>query len=98
MYTLGEFFLIQLHGQIYEYVTILSFLFVQHMIFQEKVSEELYNGFFVDLFVRASNNLAIMMYTNLGYVIYRQVLGYYSGALNTEDAYGKIYLWFEIEI
>jgi N-terminal acetyltransferase B complex catalytic subunit len=55
------------------------------------VSEELYNGFFVDLFVRASNKLAIMMYTNLGYVIYRQVLGYYSGTLS-EDAYGKIHI------
>ena len=31
--------------------------------------------------------LAQMMYNNLGYTIYRQVLGYYSGE-NTEDAYG----------
>lgn len=28
------------------------------------------------------------MYCNLGYTVYRQVLGYYSGE-NTEDAYGK---------
>lgn len=28
------------------------------------------------------------MYTNLGYTVYRQVLGYYSGE-NSEDAYGK---------
>lgn len=28
------------------------------------------------------------MYSNLGYTVYRQVLGYYSGE-NTEDAYGK---------
>ena len=30
-----------------------------------------------------------MMYSNLGYTVYRQVLGYYSGE-NNEDAYGKI--------
>ena len=41
----------------------------------------------MDLFVRASNKLAQMMYTNLGYNIYRTVLGYYSGE---EDAYGKL--------
>jgi N-terminal acetyltransferase B complex catalytic subunit len=57
------------------------------MAYLEEVSEDLYNGFFVDLFVRASNKLAQMMYTNLGYTIYRQVLGYYSGE---EDAYGEI--------
>lgn len=43
-----------------------------------------YNGYFVDLFVRASNKLAQMMYKNLGYTIYRQVVQYYSGE---EDAY-----------
>ena len=43
-----------------------------------------YNGFFVDLFVRASNSLAIAMYYNLGYTVYRRVLGYYSGE---EDAF-----------
>ena len=55
---------------------------------QEEISEQLYNCFFVDLFVRASNKLAQMMYGNLGYTVYRQVLGYYSGE-NSEDAYGK---------
>lgn len=55
---------------------------------QEEVSEQLYNCFFVDLFVRASNKLAQMMYGNLGYTVYRQVLGYYSGE-NSEDAYGE---------
>ena len=57
------------------------------MAYLEEVSEDLYNGYFVDLFVRASNKLAQMMYTNLGYNIYRTVLGYYSGE---EDAYGKL--------
>jgi len=44
-----------------------------------------YKGFFVDLFVRKSNAVAISMYSKFGYTKYRQVLGYYSGE---EDAYG----------
>lgn len=45
-----------------------------------------YNGYFVDLFVRLSNNVAIQMYEKFGYSIYRRVLDYYAG-LNPEDAY-----------
>ena len=45
-----------------------------------------YNAYFVDLFVRASNSLAIQMYENFGYSVYRRVLGYYSGEL-PEDAF-----------
>lgn len=54
------------------------------MNFLEASSEKCYNGFFVDLFVRVSNNLAILMYSNLGYTVFRQVLNYYSGE---EDAF-----------
>jgi hypothetical protein len=43
------------------------------------------SAFFVDLFVRASNSLAIQMYEKFGYVTHRRVLGYYSGEL-PEDA------------
>ena len=50
----------------------------------ENVTERVYNAYFVDLFVRVSNTLAITMYNNLGYTVYRRVLGYYSGE---EDAY-----------
>jgi len=50
----------------------------------EEVSERQYNAFFVDLFVRVSNLLAQLMYRNLGYVVYRRVLGYYS---REEDAF-----------
>lgn len=46
------------------------------------------NTYFTDLFVRVSNKVAINMYTNLGYVIYRTILGYYTGE-NEEDAYGE---------
>lgn len=46
----------------------------------------MYNAFFVDLFVRVSNTLAINMYNAFGYSVYRRVLGYYSGE---EDAFGE---------
>jgi N-terminal acetyltransferase B complex catalytic subunit len=54
------------------------------MNYLEDMCSEVYNAFFVDLFVRISNTLAHMMYSQLGYTVYRQVLGYYSGE---EDAY-----------
>mmetsp|Transcript_7307 Transcript_7307/g.30267 ORF Transcript_7307/g.30267 Transcript_7307/m.30267 type:complete len:174 (-) Transcript_7307:168-689(-) len=50
----------------------------------EATSEDVLDAYFVDLFVRVSNALAIGMYERLGYSVYRRVLGYYSG---TEDAY-----------
>lgn len=48
-------------------------------------------GFFVDLYVRSSNTVAIRMYEKLGYIIYRRVLGYYSADATTpeEDAFGR---------
>mmetsp|Transcript_29548 Transcript_29548/g.59395 ORF Transcript_29548/g.59395 Transcript_29548/m.59395 type:complete len:176 (-) Transcript_29548:1162-1689(-) len=52
----------------------------------ENTSSNVYNAFFVDLFVRASNTLAINMYEKFGYVKYRRVLGYYSGD-DPEDAW-----------
>jgi len=55
------------------------------MDYFEDVSIKTYNAYFVDLFVRASNTLAIKMYEKFGYSTYRRVLGYYSGEL-PEDA------------
>ena len=55
------------------------------MDYFENVSVNHNNAYFVDLFVRASNTLAISMYQKFGYVTYRRVLGYYSGEL-PEDA------------
>ena len=54
------------------------------MDFLEDVSQEVYNAFFVDLFVRMTNRLAQVMYRGLQYTIYRRVIEYYSGE---EDAY-----------
>ncbi|TPX50333.1 hypothetical protein SeLEV6574_g00952 [Synchytrium endobioticum] len=51
----------------------------------EEVSEKIKNAYFVDLFVRASNSVAIGMYEKFGYTVYRKVLGYYSGP-DGEDA------------
>lgn len=44
--------------------------------------------YFVDLFVRVSNKVAVDMYNKLGYTVYRTVLEYYSGEVD-EDAYGE---------
>ncbi len=43
--------------------------------------------FFVDLYVRVSNKVAIGMYEKFGYTVYRRVLKYYSD--DEEDAFGK---------
>ena len=45
-------------------------------------------AYFVDLFVRVSNKVAVDMYKRLGYSVYRRVLDYYSGDPD-EDAFGK---------
>ena len=45
--------------------------------------------FFVDLFVRVSNTVAVTMYENLGYVTYRRIKEYYSSSSSNgacEDA------------
>ncbi|EGD72247.1 N-acetyltransferase [Salpingoeca rosetta] len=52
----------------------------------EHISDKQHEGYFVDLFVRKSNDVAIGMYKGLGYDIYRKVIGYYSGEY-PEDAY-----------
>lgn len=67
----------------------------------ERISDEVYHGFFVDLYVRLSNDKAIDMYERLGYSVYRRVRQYYSGSTgpgNTEDedAYGTY--GFRIEL
>jgi N-terminal acetyltransferase B complex catalytic subunit len=49
----------------------------------EDTSEFVYNAYFVDLFVRKSNTLAISMYSHFGYTTFRTVIDYYSGE---EDA------------
>ncbi|CAG0895351.1 unnamed protein product, partial [Cyprideis torosa] len=55
----------------------------------EDVSEKK-RAYFVDLFVRVSNKVAISMYQRLGYVVYRTVLEYYIGSSSgdpDEDAF-----------
>jgi Acetyltransferase (GNAT) family len=61
----------------------------------EHVSDTVYHGFFVDLFVRCQNALAIGMYERFGYSVYCRVRGYYGslglgpGAKDEEDAFGE---------
>ena len=60
----------------------------------ELVSDETYKGFFVDLYVRCTNTVAIDMYEGLGYSVFRRVREYYGslgvgkGAMDEEDAFG----------
>lgn len=51
----------------------------------EEISERK-RCYFVDLFVRVSNKVAVAMYEKLGYSVYRRVLEYYSGEID-EDAF-----------
>lgn len=64
----------------------------------EMVSEEIYKGFFVDLYVRCANIVAIGMYEGMGYSVYRRVREYYGtlgigkGGRDDEDAFGMSYM------
>lgn len=58
----------------------------------EDTTSYVYNAYFVDLFVRRSNTVAISLYERLHYIIYRTVLKYYLGdknhhVKNDEDAF-----------
>lgn len=61
----------------------------------EMVSDQIYKGFFVDLYVRCANHIAVEMYEGLGYSVYRRVREYYGslglgkGGRDEEDAFGK---------
>jgi hypothetical protein len=63
----------------------------------ESASEQ-QSCYFVDLFVRVSNSLAISMYEHFGYSVYQRVLKYYSGGgvgdhLDEEDAFGSFFFF-----
>ena len=58
----------------------------------EHISDNTYRGFFVDLFVRISNKVAVDMYEGMGYSVYKRIENYYGGSFNgaeDEDAYGE---------
>eukprot|EP00606_Chrysophyceae_sp_TOSAG23-5_P001204 GSChrysophyteH2.ASY1.ANO1.219.1 assembled CDS len=55
------------------------------MFYLEDISARMYNAYFVDLFVRISNQLAQFMYSNIHYSVYRQVVLYYSGEEDAHD-------------
>jgi len=59
----------------------------------EHVSDNYHRGYFVDLYVRCDNQIAIDMYERDGYSVYRRVQGYYASLApdsihQSEDAYG----------
>lgn len=61
------------------------------MEYLEAVSEQKYNAWYVDLFVRSKNAIAIQMYRKLGYEVYQTVTKYYSRTERdpAEDAFGR---------
>ncbi len=65
------------------------------MNFLETVSDDVYNGLFVDLYVRCTNTIAMELYEGLGYSVYRRVREYYGslglgpGGKDEEDAFGS---------
>ena len=61
----------------------------------ERVSQDVYDGWFVDLYVRVKNEVAIGMYRGMGYSVYRRVVEYYSGTVDEEpeDAFGEYNLF-----
>ena len=56
----------------------------------ERVSDNYHHGFFVDLFVKTTNKVAVSMYERMGYSVWRRIKGYYTGKHGTpdEDAFG----------
>ena len=61
-----------------EVIFVMAGLANQLMEGLEEISDSK-NCYFVDLFVRVSNKIAISFYNKLGYTLYRTVLQYYSG-------------------
>jgi len=58
------------------------------MQYLHEVSIKRHDAWFVDLFVRPSNAIAVGFYKGLGYDVFRSVLGYYSSNDGPgEDAY-----------
>eukprot|EP01017_Pseudomicrothorax_dubius_P002634 TRINITY_DN10167_c0_g1_i1.p1 TRINITY_DN10167_c0_g1~~TRINITY_DN10167_c0_g1_i1.p1 ORF type:complete len:184 (+),score=10.28 TRINITY_DN10167_c0_g1_i1:122-673(+) len=58
------------------------------MDYLEKVTIQQHDGWYVDLFVRPSNKVAVGMYRSFGYDVYQTVNKYYSSASGkSEDAY-----------
>lgn len=63
------------------------------MSYLRTITDTRHNGYFVDLFVRTTNAVAIGMYEQFGYSVYRRVLGYYHSSTSgnrdeDEDAFG----------
>jgi len=50
-----------------------------------ELSSDQHRGYFVDLFVRTTNRVAIGVYEEFGYSVYRRVQRYYQSGGNDED-------------
>ena len=67
----------------YRRISVAKYLMIQ---FETTICTIQKQNYFVDLFVRASNTLAIQMYHNLGYGIYRTVIGYYQSSSSNSNS------------
>ena len=69
---------------------------IEHL---ERISDDAYRAFFVDLYVRCVNFAAIKMYEGFGYSVYRRVREYYSNlglgysTRDEEDGFGASFLY-----
>uniref|UniRef100_A0A8B9BAM8 N-acetyltransferase domain-containing protein n=1 Tax=Anser brachyrhynchus TaxID=132585 RepID=A0A8B9BAM8_9AVES len=63
-----------------EFQQLLFFLTVSYLFFSERKG-----GFFIDLFVRISNQVAVHIYKQVGYSVYWTVLEYYSASSGEPD-------------
>ena len=60
----------------------------------ERVSDTVHKGYFVDLFARCNNYVAIRMYEGMGYSVWRRITDYYdasaTGGKDDQDAFGEL--------
>ena len=70
-------------SQYYRRISVAKYLMQQ---FETTICTDQKRNFFVDLFVRASNTLAIQMYHSFGYRTYRRVIGYYQSSSSSNSS------------
>ena len=56
----------------------------RHLIDRLERQADVEGAYFVDLFVRPSNDAALSMYKGMGYCEYRRIIGYYMDSENPE--------------
>lgn len=60
-------------------------LLVDQLVLASQAADQ--NCYFMDLYVRTSNSVAVDMYKKFGFSVFRRVVGYYGGGGSNEDAF-----------